>query len=187
MNKPNPQNRLIIVFYCGLAGLFVVILAIVIVFVAAFSAGGLSFGGGIHSWSDNLVVSVFVPVLISLGAAIPAWGLGAKWWHGLLAGTVAMMVFIGIESNGGQQVNYGLFSQRETLAYISAVMVSTFIAILGRKQFQPKGYLLIFAFLVIAAGLMFIVPEEQFAGGFIISLLAWILLPSAVAFYSIPE
>ena len=78
MNKPNPQNRLIIAFAGGLVGFFVLFLAIVIVFVVALSAGGLSFGGGIHSWSDSLVISIFVPVLISLGAAIPAWALGAN-------------------------------------------------------------------------------------------------------------
>src|SRR5688572_13753553 len=115
MDNPNLGRKLFFATAGGLAGFFVILLAVGIVLVAAFQAGGLIFGGGIHSWQDHLFIAILVPTLISLGAAMPAWGLGAKWWHGLLTGIIAMIVFIYIESDGGKQVNYAPFSQRETL------------------------------------------------------------------------
>ncbi len=187
MNKFFPQHNSYIAAAGGLAGFFVVFLATAIVFVAALFAGGFVFGGGIHSWSDSLIVSIFVPVLISIGAAIPPWILGDKFWRGLFAGVIAMIVFIYIELNGGHQVNYGIFSQRETLAYISAILVSMLISVAGRKEFQAKGYVTILALSTLLVGLRFLVPEVDFVIGIVVSLLAWILLPPAVAYFYMPE
>jgi hypothetical protein len=113
---------------------------------------------------------------------MPAWVLGAKWWHGLLAGIVAALVFIYIQLNGGKQFNYGLFSQRETFAHISAALVTVLIATLWRNKFQTRGYITMFAISVTLVGLRFMVLEEDFLVGIIFSLLAWILLPAMVVF-----
>jgi hypothetical protein len=181
MNSSNLLRQLFLAAAGGLVGFFVILLAVGIVIVAAFLAGGFSIGGGIHSWQDNLFITILVPTLISLGAAIPAWGLGAKWWHGLLAGIIAMIVFIYIESNGGKQVNYAVFSQRETLAYVSTALVSVLIAAVGRKKFYPINFILL-TLVAILAGLSLVVvdiAEESYKVGFAVSLLGWILFPLA--------
>ena len=182
MNNFHLQKRLLIAAAGGLAGFFLTLLAVITVIVVALMSGTFVFGGGTPSPGGKFVVNVLVPLLICIGAAIPAWKVGTKWWYGLLAGIVAMIVFVFIELNGGGQVNYGIFSQRETIAYISAALVSAFSVTVGRNEFQSKGYVLMFVISVVATGLRFIVPEENFVVGFIASLLAWILLPLAVAF-----
>ena len=186
-NKLNPRRKLFFAAAGGLAGYFVTVLAIFTVIVVALMSGAFVFGGGISSRSEKLLISVLVPTLISLGAGIPAWTLGAKFWRGLLAGIVAMGVFIFIESNGGQQVDYGLFNQRETLAYISAALVSVLIATVGRNELHPRKFVVLITFVVALGGLRFVVPEENFVVGIVASLLAWILLPLSAAFFAMPE
>ena len=181
MNNPSSRRELFFVAAGGLAGFFIILLAIVIVFVVALFAGGFVFGGSIDSWRDSLIISIFVPILISFGAGIPTWILGTKFWRGLLAGIAAMIVFVYIELNGGKQGNYGIFSQRETFAYISAALVTILIATIGRNKFQLKEYIRISAISVVLVVLRFIVPEEDFLVGIVCSLLAWILLPTMVA------
>src|SRR5215211_6219494 len=182
MNNFNLQKRLLIAATGGLAGFFLTLFAVIAVIVVALMSGAFVFGGGTPSPSGKFVIHVLVPLLISFGAAIPAWNLGTKWWYGLLAGTVAMVVFVYIELNEEGQVNYGIFSQRETIAYISAALVSAFSVTVGRREFQSKGYVLMFVISVVAIGLRLLVPEKNFVVGFIASLLAWLLLPLAVAF-----
>src|SRR6266487_4769611 len=177
MNDINVQKKLFFAAAGGLVGFFVMLLAVGIVFVAALLAGGFSFGGGIHSWQDNLFIAILVPTLISLGAAIPAWRLGAKWWHGLLAGIIAMIAFIYIESNGGKQVNYSFFSEHETLAYVSTALVSILIAIAARKKFQVQKSASLFAVAAILVVLRLVISDENASIGFAISLLAWVVLP----------
>jgi hypothetical protein len=183
MNNVNFKMKLVSAARGGIAGFFLVLLGNIAVLVVGIMEGAVVFGGGLHSWKDNLVTAIFVPVLISLGAALPGWVLGNKWWRGLLAGIIAMAAFIYIELNGGKQFNYGIFSQRETIAYISTALVSVLVATVGRNEFQPRGYVLIFAISAVSVGLRFIVPEENFVAGFVVSLLAWSLLPTAIAFF----
>lgn len=164
----------------GLVGFFVVLLAVGIVILVAFQSGALSFGGTL-SWQENLFIDILMPTLISLGAAILAWGLGAKWWHGLLAGMIAMIIFIYIESDGGKQVNYAPFSQRETLAYVSTALVSALIAMVAMKKFYLINFLLL-TLVAILAGLSLVLidmVEGSYKLGFAVSLLAWILFPLA--------
>lgn len=184
MNNPNLRRKLFFAAAGGLVGFFVILLAVGIVLVAAFQAGGLIFGGGIHSWQDHLFIAILVPTLISLGAAMPAWGLGAKWWHGLLAGIIAMIVFIYIESNGGKQVNYSVFSQREKLAYVGTALVSVLIAVVGMKKLYPINFLLLTLVAILARFSLVVIDmvEESYKVGFVVSLLAWIILPMAAAF-----
>jgi hypothetical protein len=182
MNNLHSRRELFVPSLGGLIGFFLVIGATITVLVVGFMRGASVFGGGLQSWKDSFVTAIFVPALISLGAAMPAWVLGAKWWHGLLAGIVAALVFIYIELNGGKQFNYGLFSQRETFAHISAALVTVLIATLWRNKFQTRGYITMFAISVTLVGLRFMVLEEDFLVGIIFSLLAWILLPAMVVF-----
>jgi len=182
MNNFSLQKRLLIAATGGLAGFFLTLLATIAVIVVALMSGTFVFGGGMPSPGGKFVINILVPILISFGSAIPAWNLGTKWWYGFLAGTVAMVVFVSIELNEEGQVNYGIFSQRETIAYISAALVSAFSVTVGRREFQSKGYVLMFVISVVAIGSRLLVPEENFVVGFIASLLAWILLPVAVIF-----
>jgi hypothetical protein len=172
----------------GLVGFFVVLFAEGIVILIAFKSGALSFGGTL-SWQANLLIDILAPMLISLGAAIPAWGLGAKWWHGLLAGMIAMIVFIYIESDGGKQVDYGVFSPRETLAYISTALVSVLIAVVGMKKFYPMNFLLLTLVAILARFSLVVIDmvEESYKVGFAVSLLAWILFPLAATSFTISE
>jgi hypothetical protein len=188
MNNLNSRRELFVAAGGGLVGFFVILLAIFTVFVVALtSSGAFVFGGGIYKDRQLFIVYRLVPLIIVLGSSIPPWVLGASWWRGLLAGIAAMGIFIFIETNGGQPVDYGLYSQRETLAYISAALVSVLIATIGRNEFKPRGYVVLFAVSVALAGLRLVVPEENFVVGIVASLLAWIILPLAVAFFTMTE
>lgn len=75
MNNMNLQKKLLSATKGGIAGFFLVLLANITILVVGFMEGASVFGGGLHSWKDNLVTAIFVPILISLGAAIPGWVL----------------------------------------------------------------------------------------------------------------
>ena len=179
-NTNNLPKKLFFAAAGGLVGFFVVLLAVGIVILVAFQSGALSFGGTL-SWQENLFIDILMPTLISLGAAIPAWGLGAKWWHGLLAGMIAMIVFIYIESDGGKQVNYAPFSQRETLAYVSTALVSALIAMVAMKKFYSINFLFLTLVAILARFSLIAIDmvEGGYKLGFAVSLLAWILFPLA--------
>jgi hypothetical protein len=184
MDNPSLRQKLFFAAAGGLVGFFIILLAVGIVILVAFQSGALSFGGTL-SRQENLFIDILVPTLISLGAAIPAWGLGAKWWHGLLAGMIAMTVFIYIESDGGKQVNYAPFSQRETLAYVSTALVSVLIAVVGMKKLYPMNFLLLTLVAILARFSLVVIDmvEESYKVGFVVSLLAWIILPLAAGFF----
>ena len=94
--------------------------------------------------SESFAISVIVSVLISLGAGIPAWALGANRRRGLLAGLVAMAVFNYI-SGKGHDFNYAPFDEYDMLAYINAILVSTVIATIGKNKIRLGGMVILIA------------------------------------------
>lgn len=148
--------------------------------------GGFGFGAGLLSPSESFIISVIVSVLISLGAGIPAWALGANRRRGLLAGLVAMSVFIYISSKG-QDINYAPFIEYDTLAYISAILVSTVIATIVKNKIRFVGIAILIALtleiLRLRNVLSLVYPYSEQMIGFVASLLAWIFLPLIAAFF----
>jgi hypothetical protein len=185
MNNFRSRRALVVAAVGGLIGFFLVMGAIITVLVVGFMRGAHVFGGGIQSLKDTLITAIFVPALVSLGAAIPAWVLGVKWWHGLLAGVIAMLVFGYIELNGGKQFTYGMFSPRETFAYISAALVSVLIATVSRNTLHPTKSLFLLVF-VIGMVILRIMLSKQIVG-FVVSLLVWMILPLGVTFFTLQK
>ena len=148
--------------------------------------GGFGFGLGLLSPNESFIISVIVSVLISLGAGIPAWALGANRRRGLLAGLAAMSVFTYI-SGKGHDINYAPFGEYDTLAYISAILVSTVIATIGKNKIRLGGIAFLIALTLEILRLRDVLPlfyshNEQLIG-FVVPLLAWIFFPLIAAFF----
>ena len=116
MTRLKTRSKLFLAAAGGLAGFFILIIAGITYFVLAVWMGGFGFGLGLLSPTESFIVSVVASVLISLGAGIPAWALGANRRRGLLAGLAAMSVFTYI-SGKGHDINYAPFMEYDTLAY----------------------------------------------------------------------
>lgn len=160
---------------------FALILVSVIIFIAvSLIAVGFPFGGGIPSFGEGIILFVLVPLTISFAGSIPARALGATKKRAFMTGIVSMIVFALVEWGWGEQINYGLFSQRETLAYLAAIFVSVLISTYKREQSSWRVYGLIFAFLLVFAILRLVLPEGNFIMGFVISISAWVLVPLAL-------
>ncbi|HEX9839522.1 MAG TPA: hypothetical protein VGA72_09255 [Anaerolineales bacterium] len=186
MTKLKTRSKLFLAAAGGLAGFFILITAGITYFILAVSMGGFGFGAGLLSPSESFIISVIVSVLISLGAGIPAWALGANRRRGLLAGLVAMSVFIYISSKG-QDINYAPFIEYDTLAYISAILVSTVIATIVKNKIRFVGIAILIALtleiLRLRNVLSLVYPYSEQMIGFVASLLAWIFLPLIAAFF----
>ena len=186
MNKLNPRKRLFLAAAGGLAGFLVLIVAGITYLILAVRMGGFGFGLGLLSPSESFIISVIVSVLISLGAGIPAWALGANRRQGLLAGLVAMAVFNYI-SGKGHDINYGPFNEYDMLAYVSAILVSTVVATIGKNKIRLGGMAILIALTGEILRLRSVLPlfyqyNEQLIG-FVVPLLAWIFFPLIAAFF----
>jgi hypothetical protein len=170
----------------GLFGFFVLIIAGLIYFILAVWRGGFGFGAALLSPSESFAISFLVSVFISFGAGIPAWVLRANRWQGLLAGLVAMVVFTYI-SNMGQDINYAPFIEYDTLAYVSAILVSVGIATFRKNKIRIIGVAILIALTAEIfrwrSFLLLLYPYDEQMIGFVASLLAWIFLPLIAAFF----
>src|SRR5215216_6057712 len=92
----------------GLAGFLVLLFAEAILFTVVIRH---MFGGSLSLW-ENIVIMGLVPLIIIFGASISAWALSATLWHGLVAGTMAVIVIVLILVYGDR--NYSPFNNRET-------------------------------------------------------------------------
>ena len=153
---------------------------------------GSIFGGGSLSAWGSLIVFGFVPVLIGFGAGIPAWALGSNLWSGFLSGMIAMGVIVLIHVVGNP--NYSPFNDRETLEFVGAISVTVLISMAKRDLLQLGKLVVVFTLTMALLGLKFVIPENEielvnvsFKVGFVISLLAWLILPLAAAFITIPK
>jgi len=113
-------RRLFLTTLGGLAGLFIVYLALAIALGAAVQAMSIFSPGSFSSWG-TLIFFGLAPALIIFGAAITAWTLGARLWRGLLAGVVALGAFAFLEVG---QANYSPFNVRETRILSKIAVVS---------------------------------------------------------------
>jgi len=182
MNNSNPRKKLFLAAAGGLAGFFVLLLA-----GLAFLRVLLShiFGGALSLW-ENLTIYGLVPTAIAFGAGIPAWVLGANLWRCSLAGISAMLVFVFINVSGAS-INYAPFSEYETVAFIMAVLITVLIATAERNRLQSTGLATLLILATTLVGLRFILPGEELLLGFVVSFLAWIILPVVTAFFMVPE
>lgn len=152
--------------------------------------GGFGFGLGLLSPGESFIVSIVASVLISLGAGIPAWALGANRRRGFLAGLAAMAVFNYI-SGKGHDINYAPFNEYDTLAYVSAILVSTIIATIGKNKIRLGGMAILIALtgeilhLRTALPLFYLYNEQMI--GFVVPLLTWIFFPLIAAFFGMLE
>ena len=181
MNKMKPRRKLFFAAAGGLAGFFVLILAELAFLTVLMSH---LFGSSLLLW-ENLLILGLVPTAIAFGASLPAWVLGANLQRCVLAGISAMLVFVFIEIGGGQ--NYGPFSDYETLAFITAVLITVLIAASERNRLQSTGLAILIITATAFIGFRFITPEEKLIFGFVIALLAWISLPAISVFFMVPE
>jgi hypothetical protein len=186
------HKRLSIAVAGGLAGFCVLILAWFIFMITALAAADFPFGGGSPSFGENFILYGFVPMLISLSAAIPAWTLGAKFLLGLFAGITAMGCFILIDIViAPPLVSYGAFNIYETHAVITTVFVSVLITLVGKNGFRLSQLAILVILTWVLIQLRSVLPlyllEREQIIGFVISLLAWIVLPTAAAFFTMPR
>jgi len=182
------NKKLFIVAISGIVGFLLFTLARFIFMRVVISH---FFGSALSSW-EKLIIFVFVPIMIILGASIPAWALGASWWHRILAGTIAMGVTVLVLIFGDS--NYSPFNDRETLQFVSPVCVTVLIANITRKDRLPLGKIVVFIIIIAFLSLKLIIPEYDikvddinFKIGFLISLLAWTMLPPIAAFFTTPK
>lgn len=186
MTNFKPKRRLSLASAGGLAGFLVLIVAGITYIILAWRMGGFGFGLGLLLPSESFIISVIVSVLISLGAGIPACALGANRRRGLLAGLVAMAVFNYI-SGKGHDIDYAPFGEYDMLAYISAILVSTVVATIGKNTIRLGGVAILIALTGEILRLRSVLPSfyldnEQLIG-FVVSLLTWIIFPLIAAFF----
>jgi hypothetical protein len=175
----------------GLSGFFVLLIARTVVFAVTVMSGSI-FGGSSLSAGESLIIFGFVPILISLGAAIPAWALGSDLWGGILAGVIATSVVLLIHAVGNPV--YSPFNSRERLEFVSAIGVSVLISVF-RRGWLPLGNLAVLLTLIILfLALTFVIPGNEIElnnipakVGFVLSLLAWLTLPYAAALITVPD
>lgn len=172
------RRRLFLATLGGLAGLFIVYLAMTIALGAAVQAMSIFSPGTFSIWG-TLMFFGLAPTLIIFGAAITAWALGARLWRGLLAGVVALGTFAFLELG---QTNYSPFNIRETLAFVGGALATVFVSTVGRGEQRTRmlaaGLTLVFALAL--GGLRLVVPGKE--SGLVISILAWIILPLVATF-----
>jgi len=180
------KHKLLFAIAGGLAGFLVLIVAGITYFILAVRMGGFGFGLGLLLPSESFIISVIVSVLISLGAGIPAWALGANRRRGLLAGLVAMAVFNYI-SGKGHDINYAPFGEYDVLVYLGAILVSTAIAIIGKNKIRLGGIAILIVLTLEILHLRYVLISvysySEQAIGFVASLLTWIFFPFIAAFF----
>jgi hypothetical protein len=178
MPELNPQRRLLIVIAGGLAGFFTLLLAWLIFMRVVVS----HFFGGSLSPLENLVILGFVPMMIVFGASIPAWAIGANLWRGMLAGVVAMALFVFIDISGAQ-INYAPFIEYETIAFVIAALTTVLITAAGKNMLHLGVLISLLILTVTLITLRFVLPGRDLLVGPLISFLAWILLPTLTVIY----
>ncbi|PWH13804.1 MAG: hypothetical protein DDG60_09600 [Anaerolineae bacterium] len=176
-------RRLFLTTLGGLAGLFIVYLAMAIALGAAVQAMSIFSPGSFSSWG-TLIFFGLAPALIIFGAAITAWALGARLWRGLLAGVVTLGAFAFFEVG---QANYSPLNVRETLAFVGGALATVLVSTVGRGEQRAwilaAGLILMLALAL--SGLRLILPGKE--SGLVISILAWIILPLAATFFTMPR
>lgn len=194
MNNTSLRKRLLFAAAGGLVGFFVLLIANAIVLMVALSHVSIVCCSGPYIFSlwENLIVFGFVPILIIFGISIPARLLNGTWWYGLLAGmiSVGVIVIIQIFSNS----NYSPFNNRETLQFISPVCIMALISTVLRKDRFFWGKLAICILAISLLGLKFVIPGNEFEVGsislkvgFVISVVAWTLLPLVTVLFTMPN
>ena len=169
----------------GLAGFLVLLFARAILLTVVIRH---MFGGSLSLW-ENVVIMGLVPLIVIFGASISARALGATLWHGLVAGTVAMIVIVLILVYGDR--NYSPFNNRETLQYVSAISIVVLTTAKFAKDRSFAGRLAVFILAAAFLGMKFAISADEFRVGgmdlkvgFGIALLAWIILPVAAVILS---
>ena len=178
MDNPNLRQDLFLAAVSGLAGFFILLLAWFIfirVLVGNFFGGSLSLPG-------ILIILGIVPMLITFGASIPAWALCDNLRRSIMSGVSAMATFVLFEVIGGQ--NYVPFGEYETMAFISAVLVTVLGATPARNHLQFGRLATLLVITVMLIVLRFVVPGRDLVVGPTIALLAWILLPMVASFFT---
>jgi hypothetical protein len=178
MLELNSQRRLLIVIAGSLAGFFTLVLAWLIFMRVVVS----HFFGGSSSPFENLVILGFVPMMIAFGASIPAWALGANLWRGMLSGFVAMALFVLIDISGAQ-INYAPFIENETIAFVIAALTTVLIAMAGKNMLHSGVLVALLILTVTLITLRFVLPGRDLLIGPLISLSAWIFLPTLVVIF----
>ena len=192
MANRNPRRILFVAAAGGLAGFFVILLARTIAILVAVASTNLIFGGSNFSPGASLILFGFVPIFVIIGAGIPAWVLGATLGRGLLGGMIAMGVIVFIRVFGDP--NYSPFNDRETLEFVSSICVAMLASMIGREWLQWGKLAVVFILMIAFLVLKFVIPGNEIElgnvsvkVGLVVSLLAWILLPLVVAFFTLPE
>ena len=172
MVKLNRRREFFVAILSGVTGFGVLLLSWLIFMRIVL---GHFFGGAMSLW-ENLVILCVVPLLIAIGAAIPAWTLGATIQHSLISGIISMTVFVLVDVTGAR-TNYAPFVEYETVAFILAAFVTVVIAISQQNDLSSARLNIIFWSAIALIGLRFILPGNDIAVGISISFLAWVTLP----------
>jgi len=173
----NLPRKLLVAAAGGLAGFFVLLVAWLIFLRVLISH---IFGSSL-SLLDGLIILCLIPTIIVWGASIPARVLGTSSRRSLLAGIVAMLAFILIDISGAS-INYAPFFEYETVAFIIAVLIAVLIATIERNRSRTVGGTIELMVAIVLIGLRFTFPGKDLWVGFIVSLLAWVILPMVAAF-----
>ena len=180
MKRLHRQRKFLLVAASGFAGFFVLLLAMALVLSVAIRHMDIyDIGGSSFSIWDNIIVFGVAPIIITVGAGIPAWAVGMNLWRGFLAGGAATIAFILVHVSG--ESNWAPFIWYETFAFIASVLVSMLISTIWKNGFQPGTFISLAATAITLAILRRVVPGEGYIVGFVISLLAWIILPPLAA------
>lgn len=186
----NLRKRLLIAVAGGATGFFILLIADFIVLAVALGHFSVVCCSGPYTFSiwENLIVFGIVPLIIIFGVVVLARTLNINWWYGLLAGIIAVGIIVMCQVFGDS--NYSPFNNRETLEYLSPVCVMVLISSMLMKDRLFFGRFAIFILVISFLGMKFIIPGDEFEVGnvslkvgFAISLLGWIILPLATAFF----
>lgn len=176
-NNINPLTKLLFAAGGGLAGFFVLLVA----WLAFWRIVIDHLFGSSLSLLEILVILCLIPAVIAFGASIPARVLCGNSRRSLLAGIVAMLVFILVDVRGAS-INYAPFVEYETVAFIIAALISVLIATIERNKLQTVGIIIELMVAIILTGLWFIFPGKAILFGFVFSLVSWITLPVVATF-----
>ncbi|MBN1313602.1 MAG: hypothetical protein JXB30_19510 [Anaerolineae bacterium] len=118
-----------------------------------------------------MIFCFVVPLMIIAGAALSARTLGATWLRSVAAGITALAVAVSFIYAG--QSNSSPFNQYETLALACPAAVAVLVAIVGKADTKPRGPVVTIGLTVLLISCA--IFTEGY--GFVIALIAWLLLP----------